>query len=146
MRIYLTAMMLFAVALCTAQNLTYSKVVYDFMPMDSTLKWWHRELVKPVNVAIDSVRKQIRIPTFEMQVAQCSMQDLIRGVYSTRKDTSLVALDWNTGLGVSSTRVLQPGVQFWALKDSITAFKVDDHLFIVYPEKNKYVRVIEFIK
>lgn len=128
-----------------AQVKTYNTVTFDFMGIDTLTKTWHRTVKQNVTVIIDTVKKQVTIPSCQVYSNNTTRRNMLTDLVTTISDTTLVisgttTLPWTIPINVSSDGYAR-GIYF---TNKMAAVIFPDYFFIVYPLWGKYYRVIEF--
>lgn len=129
-----------------AQQYTYSKVTFDFFPADSTVPFFSRSVTQPVTVIIDTVKKQITIPSCQVYSNSTTRRNLLTDFVTTVNDTTLIVSGATTiQMVIPYINVSSDGyAKGYFLSGKMHGLLFPDHFFIIYPLWAKYYRVIEF--
>lgn len=135
-----------------SQQLTFSKLTFDALPVDSTVKYWSRTTNVNTTVTIDSIGKRLIIPKWQIfsnaSIKRNLMTDL---VISQITDTTVMILTGTEVLNMRSPYIVnKPAPQIGEtikiiyLQNGMSAYYICGSLFVLYPTWSKYIRGIEF--
>jgi len=145
MKKIITILLMVLPGICAAQKVTYTKVSYTFFSLDSAKVSWERQLITPLVVTIDTAGKKIIIPRLEVTEWMCNRRDIVRNIYSTLKDTSIIVQNWNEALNIAGYKKVDENVKaVYFFRDGSTALDILGHLIITYPAVNNIIRCIDF--
>lgn len=143
---YILFLFLIAPFLTQAQTQSFNKVTYYFFSTDSTVKSFERGVAKQLNVTVDTNNRKVIIPRLEMTEASFTRRDIVRNIYSSGKDTSLIVQNYNEAFTMFTrrTRYVDVGIKCFDFTDGTTGMQLLNYFVITYAAANKFIKCIVF--
>lgn len=129
-----------------AQQINFTKAGYLFYDTTRVLNTWWRDLAQSMAATVDTTRRQMIIPNFQLWANTTTRRNIISGQSVTTGDTTLSTSGTLTikisGAPIHYTFGTEHIIELY-LQDGIKAIWWGRYLAITFPRYNGYNRQIE---
>lgn len=130
------------------QSYNYQGITYTYVPTDSTGRIWEKSYPYKSTYTLDSAGKRLIIPRLQVVQTTKTQKDLLSDkILATSYDTVITVSGRDT-ISLVAPYVLTKDIDVRAIygSDGIAGLIVFGTLFVHYPVKAKYIRLLELSK